>query len=167
MTACVRCGSFAINHHLYGRDGTDGDLCDVCYWRKRAGSLSSEIETLKNDTEGRIAALRELQDLLAQLEQAVRGVTLNTLTAEAQAAREYDVKEADADGWIPWDGMERECPVPDGTPVIVKYRNGECKGPFPANKNSVAIGNDAGPAYWRHDNQSNDIIAYSVVKGGA
>ena len=35
MKQC-ECGSLAINHHLHGRDGTDEDLCDVCYWRKRA-----------------------------------------------------------------------------------------------------------------------------------
>jgi len=33
---CKGCGSHAINHHCHGRDGSDGDLCDVCYWRKRA-----------------------------------------------------------------------------------------------------------------------------------
>ena len=33
---CVRCYSYAINHALHGRDGSDGDLCDVCYWRARA-----------------------------------------------------------------------------------------------------------------------------------
>ena len=31
-----KCGSYAINHHCHGRDGSDDDLCDVCYWRKRA-----------------------------------------------------------------------------------------------------------------------------------
>ena len=36
MNKCTRCGSLAINHGLHGRDGTDPDLCDVCYWRKRA-----------------------------------------------------------------------------------------------------------------------------------
>ena len=36
MSQCKECGSFAINHKLHGRDGSDGDLCDVCYWRKRA-----------------------------------------------------------------------------------------------------------------------------------
>ena len=30
------CGSYAINHHHHGRDGSDGDKCDVCYWRSRA-----------------------------------------------------------------------------------------------------------------------------------
>lgn len=34
--ACKRCGSYAINHHCHGRDGADADLCDVCYWRRRA-----------------------------------------------------------------------------------------------------------------------------------
>jgi len=36
MSKCKRCGSYAINHHSHGRDGNDPDLCDVCYWRKRA-----------------------------------------------------------------------------------------------------------------------------------
>lgn len=30
------CGSYAINHTSHGRDGSDGDKCDVCYWRSRA-----------------------------------------------------------------------------------------------------------------------------------
>lgn len=34
---CTKCGSYAINQHLHGREnGIDLDLCDVCYWRKRA-----------------------------------------------------------------------------------------------------------------------------------
>lgn len=36
MDKCTRCGSYAINNRLHGRDGSDTDLCDVCYWRKRA-----------------------------------------------------------------------------------------------------------------------------------
>lgn len=40
MKQC-ECGSHAINHNLHGRDGSDPDLCDVCYWRKRAGELKS------------------------------------------------------------------------------------------------------------------------------
>jgi len=35
--SCKKCGSMAINPHLHGRDPeVDTDLCDVCYWRKRA-----------------------------------------------------------------------------------------------------------------------------------
>lgn len=33
---CARCGSYAFNSRLHGRDDTDTHLCDVCYWRKRA-----------------------------------------------------------------------------------------------------------------------------------
>ena len=39
MRGCKKCGSYAINEHLHGRDGSDSDLCDVCYWRKRADGL--------------------------------------------------------------------------------------------------------------------------------
>jgi hypothetical protein len=35
MMECKNCGSQAINHNLHGRDGSDSDLCDVCFWRKR------------------------------------------------------------------------------------------------------------------------------------
>lgn len=48
--SCTRCRSYAINHHLHGRDGSDGDLCDVCYWRKRAESYGWQpIETAPKD----------------------------------------------------------------------------------------------------------------------
>ena len=37
MKCAIRgCGSYAINHHSYERDGSDPDLCDVHYWQKRA-----------------------------------------------------------------------------------------------------------------------------------
>lgn len=40
MSSCTRCGSFAINPHCHDRvKGADLDLCDVCYWRKRAEEL--------------------------------------------------------------------------------------------------------------------------------
>lgn len=42
MSGCKTCGSHAINHNLHGRDGSDADLCDVCYWRKRA-TVSSKL----------------------------------------------------------------------------------------------------------------------------
>jgi hypothetical protein len=38
---CTRCRSGAINPSDHGRtEGADLDLCDVCYWRKRAESAS-------------------------------------------------------------------------------------------------------------------------------
>ena len=37
MNKCIRCFSTSINPNDYGREyNTDLDLCDVCYWRKRA-----------------------------------------------------------------------------------------------------------------------------------
>ena len=41
---CKICGSNAINPHLYGRNNTDLDLCDVCYWKKRADLKASALE---------------------------------------------------------------------------------------------------------------------------
>ena len=50
---CKECGSHAINHTQHGRDGTDADLCDVCYWRKRAERvtlLETALQTLIGTT---------------------------------------------------------------------------------------------------------------------
>ena len=47
---CARCGSQAINDHLHGREkGKDLDLCDVCYWRKRAETLLKKNEDLHKE----------------------------------------------------------------------------------------------------------------------
>ena len=41
---CVKCGSWGINEHQHGRTpGEDLNLCDVCYWRKRAEILEEEM----------------------------------------------------------------------------------------------------------------------------
>ncbi|CAB4195351.1 hypothetical protein UFOVP1299_6 [uncultured Caudovirales phage] len=40
MEPCKKCGSYAVNDSLHGREaGVDLDLCDVCYWRKRANGF--------------------------------------------------------------------------------------------------------------------------------
>ena len=44
---CNQCGSYAINHHHHGRDGSDPDLCDVCYWHTRHARLQTELAALK------------------------------------------------------------------------------------------------------------------------
>ena len=36
---CKTCSSYAINHSAHGRDGTEPELCDVCFWRKRAEAI--------------------------------------------------------------------------------------------------------------------------------
>ena len=64
---CIECGSYAINHHCHGRDGSDGELCDVCYWRKRADELDKptmlviqENKDLKHRCDELLAALEGL-----------------------------------------------------------------------------------------------------------
>ena len=43
MQRCKRCHSWAINEKMHGRiEGTDSDLCDVCYWRARAEGASKD-----------------------------------------------------------------------------------------------------------------------------
>lgn len=51
MNKCDACGSYAINHHLNGRDGSEPDLCDVCFWRKRHGALEAELAKLREAQE--------------------------------------------------------------------------------------------------------------------
>lgn len=56
---CKKCGSHAINHHLHGRDGSDRDLCDVCFWRKRAvPKLRPLKEVKRNEVAYILVALR-------------------------------------------------------------------------------------------------------------
>lgn len=44
------CGSYAINPGQHGRtEGADLDLCDVCYWRKRAPEPKPIIEYTGDD----------------------------------------------------------------------------------------------------------------------
>ena len=70
MTRCRVCSSFAINHHAHGRDGSDADLCDVCYWHARA-----DIEMR------RVAAERERWESKAR--EMATNYRSNGLTAEA------------------------------------------------------------------------------------
>lgn len=46
MNNCKRCGSYAINVNSHGRDNEDTDLCDVCYWRKRAELAITQSKAL-------------------------------------------------------------------------------------------------------------------------
>lgn len=49
MNQC-KCGSYAINHHLHGRDGSEPDLCDVCYWRKKYEHNAQLLEQINSAT---------------------------------------------------------------------------------------------------------------------
>ena len=53
---CKNCGSYAINRHLHGRDGSRLDLCDVCYWRDKSAvhgrTLTAFAEELESTADG-------------------------------------------------------------------------------------------------------------------
>ena len=60
--------------------------------------------------------------------------------------------------WIEWGGGE--CPVPKGTPVMVRLRNWGEHGPFPA----LQTWQKGASEFWRNDGGMFDIIAYRIVK---
>lgn len=58
---CKRCGSYAINPHCHGREeDIDLDLCDVCYWRKRAEQAIQKLAD--QDTRWEIPPLSDYVD---------------------------------------------------------------------------------------------------------
>ena len=62
MMQCSRCKSFGINPHLHGREvGVDLDLCDVCYWRKRAEGTESILEIAEKGLERAAQQLEQLR----------------------------------------------------------------------------------------------------------
>lgn len=63
--------------------------------------------------------------------------------------------------WIDWPGGE--CPVPTGTLVDVRYRDGEELFSLPADDLAPSC-RDASFAFWRGGAQDNDIIAYRLHK---
>ena len=82
---CKVCGSFAINHHLHGRDGSDDELCDVCFWVKRAKSHDELVQMN--------------QELLSALKQVVGDV-------RALADHSYGVHGLHQNGDLaPWNSL--------------------------------------------------------------
>lgn len=85
-------------------------------------------------------------------------VAYGALYGEARLAS-MDQPESD---WIEWGGGD--CPVPDGTTIIVRYRDKLESGPFPANDRLPECFSDAKHALWEKYGDENDIIAYRIVK---
>ena len=72
---CKICGSMAINPHMHGRDNADLDLCDVCYWRKRANGAKPTLSEVLAKVEkrafwdyvpGRAIRIEDLEDVLSE-----------------------------------------------------------------------------------------------------
>ena len=64
MSACTKCGSYAINPDSHGRNSNaDLDLCDLCYWRKRADVRGLDFHCETALTQARMAD-RNRADLL-------------------------------------------------------------------------------------------------------
>jgi len=82
--------------------------------------------------------------------------------AHCPIATEEDKPAADEDGWTPWDG-KGEMPVPIGTPVDVKHRNGDiCTGCKAGTRQS----DDESPGFaevWTHHDSDGDITAYRLI----
>ena len=68
MTKCTECGSYAINHHCHGRDGSDPELCDVCYWRKRASELEQARRTSEYWKASHLAGNTVIDQLRTEIE---------------------------------------------------------------------------------------------------
>ena len=90
-------------------------------------------------------------------------VAYGALYGEARMASitEKDEAESDSD-WISWSGGE--CPVPKGTPVMIRLRNGSEHGPLQALVFFCGLDVDASSEFWLDDQDPSDIIAYRIVK---
>lgn len=71
--ACKNCGSYAINHHCHGRDGSEPKLCDVCFWRSIAERNHTHIKILMDagdDCAGLLDTIRPNSSTVANWEKA-------------------------------------------------------------------------------------------------
>lgn len=72
MNKKCECGSYAINETQHGRKiGTDSNLCDVCYWRKRADLLVNSLNNclvLLEDYQGTNADMAMIEKAQGRLQ---------------------------------------------------------------------------------------------------
>jgi hypothetical protein len=70
---------------------------------------------------------------------------------KAEAKSSGQAPDADADGWIKWEGGD--CPVPNGTNVFVRFRDGH-----------ASTSPDPRPheLRWFHLGSTSDIVAYRI-----
>ena len=72
MISCKRCFSYAINIHSHGRDGTEKELCDVCYWRNLAEIRLAYIRQLETDVDVLKPRVKRLEESLSEIESAMK-----------------------------------------------------------------------------------------------
>jgi hypothetical protein len=71
MSSCKVCGSQAINPGKHGRDLTSNiDLCDVCFWRKRAEDYAAQNFKLIKVVEG----YSKLSKLVEEATEKIKGL---------------------------------------------------------------------------------------------
>lgn len=64
--------------------------------------------------------------------------------------------------WHDWTGGK--CPVPEGTPVDVRFRDGQELHGAEAQISVVDRPRDAAYAFWNRDGNRNDIVAWRLAK---
>lgn len=98
--------------------------------------------------------LEALQKTIEALEQenplGWAGALKNAHAAIAKAEAALAEPQADADGWIRWDGGD--CPVSSGVRVDALLRNGK------------KIQEEPDWLFWSHGQLGGDIVAYRIVK---
>lgn len=119
---------------------------------------------------------------LAEALRSIEGLPLGTrlivrLAADrlCPRAEEYDFGDdpdkdpwVGEDGWIEWDGSGYSdnkdwlAPVPVGTILDVRYRDGKTLINIPAGETNLDTRLACG-AYWKNEGAENDIIAYKIV----
>lgn len=98
------------------------------------------------------------------------GITLDQLAVDHRKHGDVGTKitreqyesalAAKNDGWIDWPGGE--CPVPRGTLVDVKWRDGRIDDGIPAKISHDLDSSKRNAISWQHHGKSHDIIAYRL-----
>lgn len=100
------------------------------------------------------AAMRDERWQAVQARAGEMGVTVGR--CESVADVEPD------DGWVEWYGGE--CPVPKGTFVDIRVRDGREELNLAANTLTSGRNPDASCAFWQHDDVRGDIVAYRLAR---
>lgn len=92
---CSQCYSYAINLGIDGRDRiTDTNLCDVCYWRKRAETAEARVAELEEEL---TAERRRLDWLLVGVRSELSNRRTLVLIPRAPTGKMYGAIDWDQD----------------------------------------------------------------------